>query len=134
MSGPTEHQMQAEVIRWARMRCNSGKVNLLFSIPNAGKRTVITGRRMRNEGLLAGMPDLCLPVPRVRFLESHRVQVFGALYIEMKSAKGKLSEHQAKMIEILQAAGNRVVVCRSAAEAIAEIERYLFAAEPIDEA
>lgn len=76
---PTESQEQQRLFQWARME--SGRfpeLELLYHIPNEGKRSRATGRRMVAEGLKKGVPDICLPVARGG---SH------GLYIELKRTK-----------------------------------------------
>lgn len=62
------------------------------------------------------MPDICLPVSR---------HGYHALYIEMKFGKNKPTAAQRKMIDTLQAEGNKAVVSYSAAEAREVIREYL---------
>ena len=114
---PREDDEQAVVIMWASM--NTAKyedVDLLFHIPNGGKRNPREAARFRQMGVRAGMPDLCLPVAR---------GIYHALYIEMKRRRGGLvSEVQNRRIKRLLKAGNCVVVCRGADEAIEAIKSY----------
>lgn len=117
MTRHDEHAAQVEVIRWMRsygaLRWPSA---VLYAIPNAAQMSPRAGRWMAAEGRTAGMPDLCLATPN---------RTHGALYIEMKSPGGRLRTEQRIMAERLLAAGNAVVVCYSAAEAIREIEKYM---------
>lgn len=113
----SEHDEQAAVFRWAKdYQLIDPRAGLLYAIPNAGKRTIRGGKWMKSEGLRAGVPDLCLPVPSGGY---------AALYIEMKSQSGRTTKQQEWWIFELGAVGNRAVVCRSAKEAIDAIERYL---------
>lgn len=134
----TEHQIQCAVVQWARaMSARYPELALLYAIPNGGARDAVTGKRLKDEGVLAGMPDLCLPTPQahikniVQSIESvweHNptIQIgIGALYIELKTPKGRVSEAQARVISDLTRYGNKVVVCRSATEAIDAIREYL---------
>ena len=62
---PTESAEQQTLFQWARMQ--SGKypeLELLYHVPNEGKRSHKTGARMKAEGLKSGVPDICLPVAR----------------------------------------------------------------------
>lgn len=113
----TEHTAQSMVFSWAMW--NSKKypeLKLLFAIPNAGKRSIGAAAYMRSEGLKSGVPDVCLPVPRGEY---------GALYIEMKTIKGKVSPNQAAWVADLQAAGNKVEVCRTYEDAVKALSDYL---------
>ena len=89
----------------------------LFAIPNGGLRHVIVAKRMKDEGVRAGIPDLFLAVPRGGF---------HGLFVELKRTKGgRTSDVQEKAMALLRAQGFRCIVCRGCAEAKAEINRYL---------
>lgn len=77
---------------------------------------MIVAAKMKAEGVRAGVPDLFLPVAR---------QGFHGLWIELKSAKGRVTTVQAAWHERLRAQGYRVVVCRGWCEARDEIVKYL---------
>ena len=126
-----EHREQCAVVAWARaMEHQEPRLGLLYAIPNGGGRAKSEAGRLKAEGVLAGMPDLCLPVSYEQapgtFARSYPWKTHhNALYIEMKSAKGAVSVNQKRVISGLSAAGNRVEVCRSADEAIAMLKDYL---------
>lgn len=88
----------------------------LFAIPNGGHRNLITAKRLKKEGVLSGVPDLLLAVPR---------NGRGGLFIEMKNGKaGRLSPDQKAMLEEL---GNdyEVKIARNVDDFIAIIKTYL---------
>jgi hypothetical protein len=89
---------------------------VLFAIPNAGKRSMKTGARMKAEGLKAGVPDMCLPVAR---------HGFTGLWIEMKQRGNKPTERQTAWAFALRSQGHKVALCYSAEEAINTIREYL---------
>lgn len=89
---------------------------LIYAVPNHGKRSTATGKIETNCGLRAGVPDLCLPVPR---------RGFGAFYIEMKIKPNKKTENQETWIAALQEAGNLVVVAWNADDAIKILKDYI---------
>lgn len=122
-----EYQAQAAVIEWVEwMAKQDPRLTLLYAIPNGGARSKAEAGKLKAEGVRAGMPDLCLPIAGIKRDGYHNLGIaFYALYIEMKSAKGKLSSDQKRVIAGLRAAGNRVEVCRSADEAIRVIQDYL---------
>lgn len=114
---PTEHQEQSTVISWADIQSLVlPELRLLFAIPNGGKRNVITATMLKREGVKAGVPDLCLPVPRGPFY---------GLYIEMKRRGGNTSKEQDWWIGQLIKQGYQVVVCFGAEEAISAVMQYL---------
>lgn len=115
---PTEAQEQSALFEWAgRMQGRYPALALCFHIPNGGSRHPAEARHLREQGVKAGVPDICLPVPNKRY---------AALYIEMKRTKGgRVSEEQKAWITALNRAGNRAVVCRGWEEARDEIMEYL---------
>lgn len=92
-----EHQIQASIIEFWKMR---GRRDLdLFAIPNGGARNVITARRLKAEGVLAGVPDLCC------ILDDGRVG-----WLEVKAPKGRLSPEQREFSERWQKRGHRFAI------------------------
>jgi len=89
---------------------------IIAAIPNGGDRTASERVRLHSEGVLAGMPDLCV-------LEAKNG--FHALFVEMKTKAGVVSAKQSAVGLQLNAKGYKAVVARSAAEAIKTIEDYL---------
>jgi len=89
---------------------------IIAAIPNGGDRSPQERVRLHSEGVLAGMPDLCV-------LEAKNG--FHALFVEMKTKAGVVSDKQSALGLQLNAKGYRSVVARSAAEAIKTIEDYL---------
>lgn len=76
----------------------------VFAIPNGGRRHAKEAARMAGLGVTAGVPDL-LCVFRGR-----------AIFIELKSAHGRLSETQRQMMRKLDYCGCPVIVARSIVE------------------
>lgn len=112
-----ESDHQIALIKWAKMQQKAvPELSLLYHIPNGGHRSITTAARMKAEGVLAGVPDLHLPVSRGGY---------HSLYIEMKAPKGRLSENQKRIIPLLEEENNKVVVCYSWIEAKDEILAYL---------
>ena len=89
---------------------------IIAAIPNGGDRTASERVRLHSEGVLAGMPDLCVLEPK---------NGFHALFVEMKTKAGVVSSKQSAVNLQLNAKGYQAVVARSAAEAIKTIEDYL---------
>lgn len=115
---PTESEEQQSLISWVRRSLgNYPELNMLYHVTNEGKRSPVTGARLKAEGLQPGVPDLCLAVARG---EHH------GLYIEMKRTKGgRVSPEQARWIEKLSREGYVAVVCRGWEQAREAILRYL---------
>lgn len=112
-----EHQHQRAVVEWAeRMSGLIPELRWLFAVPNGGKRHLLTAKKMKAEGQKAGVPDLCLPIPRGRF---------HGLFVEMKTPKGTLTPEQREWLKSLTAHGYRAEVARGFEAAINIIEDYL---------
>ena len=112
-----EHQEQVAVFQWAGiMRKKHPELDLLYAVPNAGKRTPRQGAYMKAEGMKAGVPDIVLPVARGGF---------NSLYIELKIAKGRATDNQLAFLDKLTAENNLAVICIGADAAIRQIETYL---------
>jgi hypothetical protein len=113
----TESQEQKALFEWAcLMTAKYKELELLFHIPNGGRRDAITGARLKAEGVKPGVPDLMLPVAR---------NTYNGLFIEMKSASGWLNDNQARWIELLQNQNYCVVVCYGFNEARNILLNYL---------
>ena len=115
-----ESSTQIACVKWFRMQFPEYG-NLLFSIPNGGKRNVITAMILKAEGALAGVPDLFLSLPK---LDSNMVWTHG-LYIEMKTEKGKQSEAQKDFMLRVRVHGYQYEVVRSVDDFIKVIKDYL---------
>jgi VRR-NUC domain len=116
MRNQIEHDNQVTLVEWAMY--NSARypeLRWLYAIPNATASKAQAGK-LKAEGMKSGVPDICIPCA---------FDGFNALYIEMKSDDGRLSEKQIDWRDGLQALGNKVVTCRSVEEAITQIEAYL---------
>jgi len=91
---PTEHWEQVQLFSWAE---NLPELELMHAIPNGGKRDIRVALKLKEEGVKAGVPDICLPVPRSG---KH------GLYIELKRRKyGRVSADQLKWLEALSHQG-----------------------------
>jgi hypothetical protein len=123
----SEHDEQAMIIDWARRwEFQVPELGLLFAIPNGaaltshkdrrGRRFSPQAAKLKAEGLRAGVPDLCLPVPR---------QDFHGMFIELKTGKNRPTAEQVKFLDTLAEQGYYAAVCWGAEEAIAEIKAYL---------
>jgi len=119
-----EHHEQVAVVNWARFMADTGRLPelaLLYAVPNGGHREKATAGRLKAEGTRRGVPDLCLPVPRLTVEGGY----LAGLYVEMKAPGGSTSPEQRAWIAALGSLGYRAVVCRGADAAKAEIESYL---------
>ena len=109
--------MQTAIVEWCAWNKHKyPELRLLYATPNQGVRSQSERASRQREGMKAGVPDLCLPVPRGQF---------GSLYIELKTRKGKTSLPQKEYLKLLTKFGNLAVVCFSSSDAIKIITQYL---------
>lgn len=114
-----EHSEQVNLIQWWALQCKRFGVpeQLLFAIPNGGQRNIVTAKRMKDEGVRSGIPDLFLAVPRGNF---------HGLFVEMKKPRGGVvSDNQKACMEMLSTNGYYVTVCHGFIEAKTAITAYL---------
>lgn len=113
---------QIKLFNWARRVSEFvPELRLLHHIPNEGKRT--NGALLRAAGMLAGAPDLSLPVAR---------KGYHGLYIEMKFGKNKPTAEQKAFINSLNEQGYKTYVAYSAEQARSVIRHYLAKANNFD--
>ena len=115
-----EHQIQSACVRWFAYQHPELK-GLLFAVPNGGARNKATAGKLKAEGVVAGVSDLILLVPRIIF----GVAQWHGLCIEMKTAKGRQSPDQKEWQAKVESKGYKYAVCHSLDEFINEIEDYL---------
>lgn len=98
-----ESRTQKVSVGWFRLQYPSiGR--LLFSVPNGGARSAIEAGIMKGEGVTAGVSDLILLYPSGGY---------GSLCIEFKTEKGKQEPSQKEWQALVEAHGNKYVICRS---------------------
>lgn len=98
----TEHKHQVALFQWAAYQSRRWpELSLLFAIPNGGARDKITGQRLKDEGVKAGVPDMLLPVARGDY---------HGFFIELKAPDGSASDLQEEWVENLRAQGYRAEV------------------------
>ena len=113
----SESQEQAQFVAyWRTVGQRLAPNVVLASIPNGGARSAVTGARLKREGVVAGMPDMVLLCARCG---RH------GLFIEMKTARGRVSEAQRNLFPLLEAQGYGVAVCHGWREAAETVEAYL---------
>ncbi len=89
---------------------------LLFAVPNGGHRGKIEASIMKAEGVMPGVADMILLVPR---------HGYGSLCIEFKTATGRQSERQKEWEATASTYGNKYVIVRSLEQFISVITDYL---------
>ena len=111
----TERQIQIQCVGWFRQRYPEAS-RVFFSTPNGGARNPWTAKNLRDEGVLSGVADLILLLPR---------HGYAALCIEMKKIGGRQSDSQKVFEQACKEYKVKYVVCYSLEEFQAVVEEYL---------
>jgi hypothetical protein len=89
---------------------------VFYHVPNGGTRPVGEALKFKRIGVKAGVPDLCIPVPR---------SPYHGAYIELKRVSGGVvSEKQKKWLKFLDGQGYYAIACAGFEEAKKRIEWY----------
>lgn len=110
-----EHRIQAACVNWFRLQYPT-HASALFAVPNGGRRDRVSGAKLKAEGVLPGVSDLILLLPRGR----HH-----GLLIEMKTERGKQSQAQRDWQRDMVHRGYKYMVIRSIDEFIDRVTDYL---------
>lgn len=108
-----EHNIQVACVNWFRYRYPQC---LIWAIPNGGQRNAVVAAKLKAEGVLKGVPDLFIAVPRGEY---------HGLFVEMKAGKNKPTDEQCAVMGRLQGAGYKCAVCYSLDEFEKNINNYL---------
>lgn len=109
-----EHNLQGLCVRWFRKEYPH---LLIFHVPNGGTRNIIEAKRLKDIGVVAGIPDLIIPIPSY-------CGTFHSLYIELKVGKNKTTKKQEDIHDILASHDNIVLVCSSFEDFKEIIKKY----------
>lgn len=113
----SEATEQEALITWCRIFENRyPELKMIYHIPNGGSRNQLEAANLKRQGVKAGVPDLCLPVPK---------DGYHGLYIEMKYGKNKTTDKQEEWLKSLRRYGYKTVVCYGADEARETIKQYI---------
>lgn len=110
-----EHKLQCACVKWFRYRYPKYS-RLLYAVPNGSRRDAITGKILKDEGVIRGVSDLNLDIAN-RF--------YHGLRIEMKTPKGIQSKEQKEFQAEVEAQGFKYIVCRSLDEFIKDVTMYI---------
>jgi hypothetical protein len=112
-----ERAHQVALIKWVRaVKATYPALRLLYAVPNGGDRNLRVARKLKAEGVLAGVADLCLPAAR---------RGYHGLYLEMKSEEGVATEEQKEFLRGVSGEGYCAVIAQGVDEAKATLDWYL---------
>ncbi len=100
----SEHEEQRAFVEWWRKT----QRDMIFAIPNGGARGKAQAGKLRAEGVMPGVWDLCAPE---RYL-----------WIEMKVGTGRLSKEQREFGKAMLGAGYHCIVAWSCDDAIQQVQ------------
>jgi hypothetical protein len=113
----SEHKHQVQFFCEARKILRPlGLRDLLYAVPNGGKRDKKTGGDLKAEGVVKGVPDINFDYPH---------SGYHGLRIEMKKYGEKARPEQLKIIAAMRKAGYHVVVCEGWEESLCVLRSYL---------
>lgn len=96
-------------------------------VPNGGARSAATGQRLKQQGVVAGYPDIMIFEPE-NVVSCDRRNGLGdrrcGLALELKVWPNKPKPEQEEVHELLRSAGWRVAVCYGMDEVESEVRRY----------
>jgi len=122
---PTEDSEQRTLISWCQwMSGLHHEMDMILHIPNGEYRTLSSGKRLKAQGVRAGVPDLFLAVPK---------GIYGGLWIELKAQHGRVSPEQKEWIGKLKVWGYAAHVCYGWRDAAKVICAYLELPDPFPE-
>ncbi len=110
-----ESTIQCNFMQWLKLQCPAVHA-VSFAIVNGGARTKSYGSRLKREGMKAGVPDVFIAYPTYKH---------PGMWIEFKSAKGRVSPEQKRMMGLLTERGYRVEVCYNFDQAMEAVNSYL---------
>ena len=103
-----EHDLQVRIVNY--LRWNHFYV---FAIPNGGRRDAVTGRKLKDEGVLAGVADLEILLPDGK-----------AVFVELKTPWGVQSDAQKAFENEVKLRGYTYLLWRSAKDAEAFVKIF----------
>ena len=113
----SEFDEQVRIVKWARFwEVKYPELKLLNESANGVHLTKAQAGKAKAAGMVAGWPDINLPVARGGFI---------GLYIELKIGNRKPEPHQVEILKALAAEGHYCAAVRGADAAIRNIEEYL---------
>lgn len=117
IAAPSEDEEQSTIMDYCRsMTGKYPELEMMYHIPNEGKRGRYYASVQKRIGLKSGVPDLCLPIAR---------KGFHGLYIEVKALDGRTSPKQQEWIDKLCEQGYKAVICFGSDAAIEVIADYI---------
>lgn len=108
---------QETIMQWCALQKNRyPELDLLYHVPNGGRRDKATAMAMKRQGVKAGVSDLVLPVARKNY---------HGLYLELKAPGGCLEQSQKDFLQKVEQQGYLGIVCVGWTAAVDALKEYL---------
>lgn len=107
-----EHNIQVSMVNWFRLQYPKLKLSL-FAVPNGGHRHPATARKLKAEGVVAGVSDLIF---------FHKRKCY---FIEVKTEKGKQQQTQKDFQKHIEKEGAEYFIVRSLDDFIELIDNII---------
>ena len=109
---PTEHIEQTTFVNWFRIQYPK---SLIFSIPNGELRAISVANRLKAEGVVSGIPDLCC------IFENGVI-----IWVEMKKEKGgTISKPQKEIHKKMDDLGQNIIIGYGWIDAKEKLQNFL---------
>lgn len=106
-----EHVLQATLMKfWA---INGRDDLMMFAIANGDLRNIAVAMRLKKEGVMRGVPDLCCTLDQGR-----------TGWIELKAKGGSMTDEQKAFAAKVQKLGHHWALCRSLDEAAHVLQEW----------
>lgn len=114
----SEHDHQVSLFDW---RDHIGvrefpELKWMFAIPNGGHRKPSVAKRLKREGVKAGVLDVFIPIPKGGY---------AGMWVEMKFGRNKLTTEQAAFLEQMKLSGYYCAVAYVVDDAVREVRKYM---------
>ncbi len=106
-----EHQLQVVLCKYM----DYNKIPY-FAIPNGGVRNLTTAKKLKAEGVKAGVSDLFIYIP---------TKNYAGLFVEVKYGKNKQSEYQIDFQKKVEVRGYKYILVYSLQDLVDGIKQYL---------
>ncbi|MDT3718457.1 VRR-NUC domain-containing protein [Pseudomonas oryzihabitans] len=113
-----EGKEQAALFRWIDLQYPKDS-KLIYHVPNGGDRHMLTAKKLKAQGVRAGMPDINIDIPRGGW---------HGMRIEFKATPPRdadVAANQEATLQLLNDQGYLAIVCRGVHDAEEHIRAYM---------
>jgi len=115
-----ESQIHKGIVQWLHVALPDGSV--IHHSPNEGRHRIQYRVHQKQMGMFAGWPDLELFIPPASW---RKLSEWEPVFLEVKTAKGRLSPNQKAAHKLLTGVGCIVEVVRSIEDTEVALNKYI---------